>query len=280
MTEFISEFLETILSVSTNSVLSYFAENLTIAADLAFDAESIITGVIGSVSGLITVAYGYAVLWLIIKFIKKGVDIYILKIDGDSDSDPFILLTNFFKAMIISICFGIMYQYFIAIFRDMTSALLNAVGFDINSMTITAIGVDIVSAIASQGLLPIVLLCIYLILYTILMVQFLIKGVWLMILRYGVVFATPGILDSDGGSYKPFIKKLFQIGFTILVQVILFQISIPLMVALHPFYAVAVLAAAMTAPKVLQEFVMVGQGNATQSLYSANMLLGMFKKGA
>lgn len=52
------------------------------------------------------------------------------------------------------------------------------------------------------------------------------------------------------------------------------------MVALHPFYAVAVLAAAMTAPKVLQEFVMVGQGNATQSLYSANMLLGMFKKGA
>lgn len=290
MQEFLQSMISGIIYMLSNAVLDYFSDSLMVAADLAFDAEGIITGAVGSLNKTLLVIYGFGIGFLTIKFIKKGLDTYVLRIDGDPDADPLILLTNFFKAMIISICFGIMYTYFISIVRAFLSALLSSISIsysDIDMFTYlytqisTAVTPDLAASITVvSGLLPLILILVYLILYTVLMVMFLVKGIQLTILRYGIVLATVGLLDSDQGSYKPYLKKFVQIALTIVVQIFLFQISIPLMVTGHPIYGVSMLITAMTAPKFLNEFIMVSNGSPTQLLYSANLISGMFRRGA
>lgn len=275
MIEFIESFTRIFIEFIANTLLDYFNENLIIAADLAFDAESEIASFVGSLDGLLKSVYIFGIGFLTIKFIVKAINIYMLRVDGDPDADPLILVTNFFKAMIISICFGIMYSYFIAIIRSFLQTLLDSINLDMNNLDELSV---LMSGATSLG--PVVLICIYLIIYTVLMIMFIIKGVQLMILRYGIVIATVGLLDSDGGSWKPYSKKFFQIAFTIVLQVILFQLSIPLIASAHYFYGIAILATAITAPKFLNEFIMVGQGSPTQALYSANLISGMFRKGA
>ena len=54
---------------------------------------------------LFDIVFGFGVSLIVLKFLKKGFETYVLWSDGDADEEPIAILTNFFKAMAVAICF-------------------------------------------------------------------------------------------------------------------------------------------------------------------------------
>ena len=54
---------------------------------------------------LFDIVFGFGVSLIILKFLKKGFETYVLWSDGDADEEPIALLTNFSKAMAVAVCF-------------------------------------------------------------------------------------------------------------------------------------------------------------------------------
>lgn len=77
--------------------LFFSSEMLVGLYDVVFNSGitmQTITGV--EFFGLIMpISYGVGISLIILKFLKKAFDIYVLWTDGDPDADPFLLLTNF-----------------------------------------------------------------------------------------------------------------------------------------------------------------------------------------
>ena len=48
--------------------------------------------------------------------------------DGDADEEPISLLTNFFKAMAVAVCFPTMYGWLAGIVEEMSDKMLEAIG--------------------------------------------------------------------------------------------------------------------------------------------------------
>ena len=48
--------------------------------------------------------------------------------DGDADEEPIALLTNFFKAMAVAVCFPTMYGWLAGIVEEMSDKMLEAIG--------------------------------------------------------------------------------------------------------------------------------------------------------
>ena len=59
---------------------------------------------------LFDIVFGFGVSLIVLKFLKKGFETYVLWSDGDADEEPIAILTNFFKAMAVAICFPTMYD--------------------------------------------------------------------------------------------------------------------------------------------------------------------------
>ena len=80
--------------------LFFSSEMLVGLYDVVFNSGitmQTITGV--EFFGLIMpISYGVGISLIILKFLKKAFDIYVLWTDGDPDADPFLLLTNFVRA--------------------------------------------------------------------------------------------------------------------------------------------------------------------------------------
>lgn len=50
---------------------------------------------------LFDIVFGFGVSLIVLKFLKKGFETYVLWSDGDADEEPIAILTNFFKAMAV-----------------------------------------------------------------------------------------------------------------------------------------------------------------------------------
>ena len=77
---------------------------------------------------LFDIVFGFGVSLLILKFLKKGFETYVLWSDGDADEEPIAILTNFFKAMAVAICFPTMYGWMADVVEDMSNKMLEAIG--------------------------------------------------------------------------------------------------------------------------------------------------------
>ena len=80
-----------------------------------FDCGQYLTTVSGVefFSLLMPVSYGFGISLIILKFLKKAFDIYVLWTDGDPDADPFLLLTNFVRAVGTALIFQWLYGLFV-----------------------------------------------------------------------------------------------------------------------------------------------------------------------
>ena len=77
---------------------------------------------------LFDIVFGFGVSLIILKFLKKGFETYVLWSDGDADEEPIALLTNFFKAMAVAVCFPTMYGWLAGIVEEMSNKMLEAIG--------------------------------------------------------------------------------------------------------------------------------------------------------
>jgi len=250
---------------------------------MAFYAENYMsTSIAGGMlnfSGLHNLFFGFGLSLIVLKFLKKGFDIYVGWSDGDPDLDPLNLVTNFLRAMVVALCFPILYDALIKATSDLIDQTIMVIDQLANQQSIIDIIVNIISNSIFMALAGLIMVILYLILW----VQFMMRGIEMMVMRIGVPIACVGLIDNDKGIFAPYMKKFFMNAATVLIQITLIKLSLTVMIMGNPFYSLAMVFVAMRTPKFLQEF-MVSMGGAGGSIintvYHTSRLFQMAKRAA
>lgn len=134
-----------------SGLLEYMDSILLNLVPMAFYADEFLDQMLGRavISELFDILFTFGVSLIILKFIKKGFDTYILWIDGDADTDPILYLTYFVKALVVAISFPTLYGWMATIVQDLTDKLLNII-----SRGVTADFSVIIVGIISGGIVP------------------------------------------------------------------------------------------------------------------------------
>lgn len=210
---------------------------------------------------------------IIIKFLKKGFEMYVLWTDGDADADPMLLLSNFFRAMAIALTFPILYDWMARIITDLSEQSLKAIGLGPNLEF-----VFLLEKISKLSLFSIIAFAVFFIIFILLYIQFIKNGLEILVLRIGIPLACVGLMDADKGVFKTYIQKFFQATLTVLVQVILAKMGLALMINEHLIWGIAANYFAVKTPKFLQEFLILpGGGGIMNNVYSSARLFQMLK---
>jgi len=247
---------------------------------MAFYAESYMTTAIGGktidFSGLYNLFFGFGVSLIVLKFLKKGFDVYVGWSDGDPDLDPLNLVTNFLRAMVVTLCFPILYDALVKATSDMIDQSIAIIDQLTSQQSVVDMIVNAISNSIFMALAGLILVVVYLILW----VQFMMRGIEMMVMRIGVPIACTGLIDNDKGTFAPYMKKFFMNAATVLIQIALIKLSLTVMILGNPFYSLAIAFVAMRTPKFLQEF-MVHMGGAGGSVintvYHTSRLIQMAK---
>lgn len=215
-----------ITAVLSGIVTLFFSNEMLVGLyDVVFNpgaALAMITGV-EFFSLLMPVSYGFVISLIILKFLKKAFDIYVLWTDGDPDADPFLLLTNFVRAVGTALIFQWLYQIFVDICRDITDQIMSAISQG------TSPTIEWVNAITSMGIVPAIAGLIFLICYLILLFSFMARGIEMMVMKIGVPLACVGLLDNDKGVFRAYINQFVKAFITTIVQIMLVKIGLSLM---------------------------------------------------
>lgn len=266
---FIIDFLEGLFDFLGNEMLTGIVE-------LALHAEEHMKNLgINGFDTLATIFLDFGISLIILKFLKKGFEIYVLWSDGDADGDPVQLLTNFFRAMAIALSFPILYGWLADIIKDFSSQALNAIGLNSNINF-----QSIIATLTTAGLFTTLAFLVFFIIFILLYIQFIKKGLEILILRIGLPLACVGLMDADKGVFRTYIQKFFQSTLTVLVQVVLAKLGLSLMFSGHLIWGIAAEYFAVKTPSFLQEFLIFsgGGGSMVNTMYSTARLGQMLKK--
>lgn len=226
-----------------------------------------------SISGLYNAIYTFAIAILIILFIKKMIETYLAWSGGDPDNNPLNVLIGFLKAMIIMICFGFVYTQFANVFFDFFNSL-------IKGMTGSTNPVGVTSSNLAFNVFGAILYLIIAIQFALLYFQFITRGIEMFVLRLGVPFAAIGLLNSDGGAFKGYLKKFIANAFTIIVQLLLMQLAIILMNKGKFVLSLSTSAIAIRTPHMLQEFMSTaGGGSISGKVSTVTRVVNTFRGG-
>lgn len=251
-----------------------------------FDCGKYMTTITGVefFSLLMPVSYGIGLSLIVLKFLKKAFDVYVLWTDGDPDADPFLLLTNFVRAVGTALVFQWIYGLFVDIGREITNTITSAItdGTDLLSSTLTAI--------VSGGLVPAIAGLIFIICWVILYFSFMARGIEMMVMQVGVPLACVGLLDNDKGVFRAYVNQFVKAFITTIVQIMLCRIGLSLMTnatitsMANIFWGIGCMIAAISIPKILREFLVPTGGDGRlgntvyQSVSIASMTKGMLTK--
>lgn len=228
-----------------------------------FDCGQYLTTVSGVefFSLLMPVSYGFGISLIILKFLKKAFDIYVLWTDGDPDADPFLLLTNFVRAVGTALIFQWLYGLFVDICREITNTIISQINGGTDMTT------EWVTVITSMGIVPAIAGLIFVICWLILYFSFMARGIEMMVMQIGVPLACVGLLDNDKGVFRAYINQFVKAFVTTIVQIMLCKIGLSLMLnatiisASNIFWGIACMIAAISMPKILREFLVPTTGD-------------------
>ena len=244
---------------------------------IALHAEDYMDTLLGTsgISGIFDIFFAFGISLIILKFLKKGFERYILWTEGDADTDPILLLTGFFKALAVGICFPTLYGWLAEIVSDLSNELVTMISNDMATDFSS-----IITGITSAGIFTGIVSIIFFICFFMLYIQFLTRGLEILILRIGLPLACVGLMDNDNGIFRSYIQKFFQSTMAVLVQIVLAKLGVALMLNTHVFWGLAALLLALRTPKFLQEFLIVsgGQGGGMMNkVYSSARIYQMGK---
>lgn len=241
---------------------------------LALYAENAFLDIGIDLSALSDIFLDFGMSLIILKFLKKGFDIYVLWTDGDPDAEPALLVIGFFKAMAIALCFSVMYDWLVDIINSLTAKVLDKVSFT-GSQDLQSV----VNDIGSGDVFFAVAVLVFFLIYAYLFIQFIKKGLEIFVLRVGFPLACGGLMDSDNGVFKGYFQVLLQAALTVLVQVLLAKLSLTLLMGRHLFFGIAAALTAVSTPRMLERFLITsgGGGSLMNTAYSAARLVQMFR---
>lgn len=228
---------------------------------------------------LFDILLGFGVSLIILKFLKKGFECYVMWTDGDPDSEPTYLIIRFIQAIAVAVCFPVMYGWLADITQNLTDQLLTAIGASTNYSWQAW-----VDGISTLGLVTAIFGLVFVICYFILFFQFLMRGLEIMILRIGLPLACVGLLDNDKGVFKNYLNKFFQSTFSVVVQICLCKLGVGMMmnvgINMNIFWGIACLVLAIKTPKFLADFMVPTGGGGSgviNNVYHSVRLVGMAK---
>ncbi len=241
-----------------NGALVFANSLLNDLVPIALHSEVYMDTLIGTdgLSKIFDIFFGFGVSLIVLKFLKKGFEQYVLWTDGDADSDPLILLTGFFKALAIAVTFPTLYSWLAEIIQEMTDQLIATVN---NGMETDFSAV--LTGISSAGIFTAIVSLIFFICFFLLYLQFLSRGLEIFILRVGLPLACVGLMDADNGVFRTYIQKFFQSTLAVMIQIVLAKLGVALMLNTHVFWGLAALLLALRTPRFLQEFLIVSSGH-------------------
>ena len=261
--------------------LAYVNNILSGLVPMTLHAEQYMTTMLGTdaFTEIFKIFFGFGVSLIVLKFLKKGFETYILWTEGDADADPLLLLTNFFKALAVAVSFPVLYGWLADIVNELTNKLLTTIGSGMQDDFTTFI-----NGISSAGLFTGIVSLIFFIVFFFLYIQFLMRGLEILILRIGLPLACVGLLDSDKGVFRSYMQKFFQSTLAVIVQIALAKIGVGLMLNAHVFWGLAAVMLSVKTPKFLQEFMIISGGSPSgamgtvyQSVRLVQMAKGAFK---
>lgn len=253
--------MESILTGLISSIIGG-ADNVINSAfngliDMCFNAENYITSNFGSTvisfSNLKALILSLSISLIVLKFLKKGFDMYILWTDGESDTPPLTYIVYFIRAIVVAICFSILYDWVIDIAKSFGESILSAMNLG-TEITLTTT----IANIATGGLFTAIVALIAMILLFVLYIQFLMRSLEMFVLKLGFPLACVGLVNPDGGVFKSYSEKLIKSVLTVLVQIILCKIAIVLIFNVKLLFGIAAIIMAIKTPKFLQEFMLGG----------------------
>ncbi len=225
--------------------------------DMCFNSENYISSNFGSTvidfSQLKALILTLAISLIVLKFLKKGFDMYIMWTDGEADTPPLTYIVYFIRAIAMAVSFSILYDWVVQIAKSFGESMLQTMNMADNiSLTTT------IANIATTGLFNSIVALIGLILLFVLYIQFLMRALEMFVLKLGFPLACVGLVNPDGGVFKSYSEKLIKSILTILVQIILCKIAIVLLINVKMLFGIAAIILAIKTPKFLQEFMLGG----------------------
>lgn len=264
-----------------NGAVAFIDEMLTDLVPMTLHADQYMIATAGGsmVQVLFDILLGFGVSLIILKFLKKGFETYVMWTDGDADVEPTYVVIRFIQAIAVAVCFPVLYDWLAEITQNLTDELMVAIGAATNYDWQAW-----VNGISSLGLVTAIFGLVFIVCYFVLFFQFLMRGLELMILRIGLPLACVGLLDNDKGVFKSYINKFFQTTLAVVVQICLCKLGVGMMmnigVNMNVFWGIACIILAIKTPTFLSEFMVpTGGGGAgiVNNVYHSVRLVGMAK---
>jgi hypothetical protein len=264
-----------------NGAVAFIDTMLTNLVPMTLHADEYMIAASGGsmVQILFDILLGFGVSLIILKFLKKGFECYVMWTDGDPDSEPTYLIIRFIQAIAVAVCFPVMYGWLADITQNLADQLLTAIGASTNYSWQAW-----VDGISTLGLVTAIFGLVFVICYFILFFQFLMRGLEIMILRIGLPLACVGLLDNDKGVFKNYLNKFFQSTFSVVVQICLCKLGVGMMmnvgINMNIFWGIACLVLAIKTPRFLADFMVPTGGGGSgviNNVYHSVRLVGMAK---
>lgn len=276
--------METILTNLITSIIGGVDNTINVAfnslMDLCFNAEYTLTHNFGiavlSFENLKTVITSFAICLIILKFLKKGFDIYILWTEGESDTPPLTFIMYFIRAIVVLLSATILWDWVVEIIKSFGTSLLNAMSFS-TTFTLTTAIVNFVTGGIFNAIIGLVAIILYFVLY----IQFIMRGLEIWILKIGFPIACVGLVQADGGGFNSYFEKILKSMITVVVQIILCKLSMMLIASSQFLYTIAAIILALKTPRFLQDIMMVsggGIGSAINTTSKTMELSGQIKR--
>ena len=251
-----------------NGAVAYIDEMLQELVPMTFYADRYMLAANGGsmVDTLFDIVLGFGVSLIILKFLKKGFECYVMWTDGDPDAEPAGIVIRFMQAVAVAVCFPILYGWMTAVAEELTDDLMAAVGA--------------VTDYDWQAWVTAIFGLVFVICYFLLYFQFLMRGLEMMILRIGMPMACVGLLDNDKGIFRTYANKFIQSVLAAVIQICLCKLGVGLMLNMNVFWGLACMTLAIKTPSFLREFLVPvggGAGGVVNNVYHSVRLVGMVK---
>ena len=178
------DMLTKLLSNIVKQAESLFNDFLISTMDTAFFSEKSMESYVGgnaiNFNSVYNVIFAFGISIIILKFLKKGAETYLLWQSGEATNSVGGLLLRFVEALIIAIGFPFIYKTGINIAKDFGESVLKALQVDTSA---EALITNLITIITTNGLFTAVLVIILLILIGILYIQLLKRGIEILVLR-------------------------------------------------------------------------------------------------
>lgn len=223
---------------------------------------------------LFKVTTGFGIAFLIFKFLKKIFDTYILGSDGDPTVSVENIIIGFSKALIIIFSFSFLYDAFINISTDFIDKMLEGVGL----VTFPSLMTIFKNLVLGGGIFVNLGVLVFFICYLLLVLQFIKRGLEMLILRLGVPLATVGLIDSDNGVFSPYIKMFIQNTITVVIQLAMMKLGFGVIANGNIFFGIGAMIMGLKTPQFIQQFLIgVGHGNG-MSMMQINQTVSMISR--